>query len=149
MQRLVTLSEVEGLITKNTMFITLEDLNKSIYDEQLNAIVRNEPTIIDERINLAITEVDTYLNQRYNTTEIWNKQGADRHELIKNAVIDIALYHIHSLLTESPIIRRERYDNAIQLLKDIRKGDSNLTGVPLIEAEKNTDILYGGINTRY
>jgi phage gp36-like protein len=134
------------------MFITEVDLKGKIYDEELDAVTRKEPTAINDNINLAIEEVDTYLNQRYDTSEIWVKRGNERHNFIKHLCVDIALYHIHSILSDVPVIRRERYDYAVSKLKEIRKGETKLPGVPLVKdepEEKDQDILHGGIDTRY
>lgn len=133
------------------MFIEDSDLGNSIYSEVLQAITRNIPNFINEKITLAIDEADSYLNTRYNTETLWSQTGTDRNPLIKNAVIDIALYHIHAVLKEVPVIRRERYDYAKTTLKDIRKGDLVLHDIPRLtnEDQEDNEIKYGGINNRY
>ena len=133
------------------MFIEETDLGSSIYNEVLQAITREIPNHINEKIVLAIDEADSYLNTRYDTTTLWTQTGTDRNALIKNAVIDIALYHIHAVLEEVPVIRRERYDYAKTTLKDIRKGETVLHSIPrLSDTEpENTEIKYGGISKRY
>jgi phage gp36-like protein len=133
------------------MFIEEEDLGKSIYSEVLGAIARENPNHNNENIALAIDEADSYLNTRYNTETLWAQTAADRNALIKNAVIDIALYHIHAVLEEVPVIRRERYDYAKTTLKDIRKGEIVLHDIPKLSVSEpeNTEIKYGGISKRY
>jgi phage gp36-like protein len=133
------------------MFIADNDLGNSIYNEVLQAIVRDQPSYVGEKIALAIDEADAYLNNRYKTAALWSQTGDDRNSMIKNIIIDIALYHIHAVLEETPVIRRERYDYAKQLLKDIRKGDIVLHDIERLTDDdgKDLEIKYGGISNRY
>lgn len=134
------------------MFIEETDLGESIYSEVLAAISRENSNFINEKIALAIKETDSYLNTRYDTETLWLQTGDNRNPIIKNAVIDIALYHIHSVLEEVPVIRRERYDYAIKTtLKDIRKGETVLYDIPRLTDDEAVDveIKSGGIDKRY
>lgn len=136
------------------MFITEEDLKQSIYSEVLLAVTREDSGFINRNIGKAIKEVDGYLNKKYDTSILWNQAGDSREETILGIVVDVALYHIHSVLEEVPVIRREKYDYAKSDLKDIRKGEIRLTGIPLLtetntEDESLNEIISGNNNKRY
>lgn len=134
------------------MFLEKADLGQSIYTEVLDAISRADQTFIDDNIGRAVEEVDGFLNQKYDTETLWLQQGDARNKVIKGICIDIALYHIHSVTEETPVIIRERYDNAMQLLKAIRDGKNKLTGVPLLSENTENpenEILSGNLSRRY
>ncbi len=134
------------------MFLEEADLGQSIYDEILQAISRQDPLFIEGNISDAIADVDSYINQKYDTEQLWLQVGEDRNRTILKICRDIALYNIHSVLEEVPIIRRERNDNALQLLKGIRDGENKLTGIALLsETEETTDneITSGANSQRY
>jgi hypothetical protein len=136
------------------MFITEEDLGQSIYNEVLHAVSREDSGFINRNIGRAIKEVDGYLNQKYDTAVLWAQIDDSREQTILGIVIDVALYHIHSVLEEVPVIRRERYDYAKSDLKDIRKGEIRLSGIPLLtetntEDESLSEIISGTNSKRY
>lgn len=136
-------------------FLTEEDLSSSIYDEILDAISRQNPQFIKDNINRTITEVDARLRTKYVTTDLWTQTGDDRDETILGICIDICLYHIHSVLEEVPIIRRERHDYAQQSLKDLTKINATmlLHSIPLITDDADTgeanEISYGSNSSRW
>ncbi len=134
------------------MFIEKADLGQSIYSEILDAISRQDQTFIDSNIGRAIEEVDGYLNQKYDTSVLWLQVGEARNKTIKGLCVDVSLYHIHSVTEETPVIIRERYDYAKQMLKDIRDGKIKLTGVPLLSENIETpelEVLTGSLSKRY
>ncbi|MCT4647579.1 MAG: DUF1320 domain-containing protein [Carboxylicivirga sp.] len=134
------------------MFLEEADLGQSIYDEILQAISRQDPLFIEGHISDAIADVDSYINQKYDTSQLWLQSGEERNRSILKICRDMALYNIHSVLEEVPVIRRERNDNALQLLRGIRDGKNYLAGVPLLsEQEESTDneITSGSNSRRY
>jgi len=133
------------------MFLNENDLGSSIYSEVLAAISRDDQTFIDSNIGRAIEEVDGYLNQKYDTEVLWAQTGAGRNKTVLGLCVDVALYHIHSVTEETPVIIRERYDYAKSALKDIRRGDIRLTGIPLISdlGGSDNEIIGGTISNRY
>ena len=136
----------------NDMFIEKADLGQSIYTEVLDTISRADQTFIDSNIGRAVEEVDGYLNQKYDTEVLWAQVAPNRNKTIKGLCVDVSLYHIHSVTEETPVIIRERYDYAKTMLKDIRKGEIKLTGIPLLaddEDETNNEIITGNNSTRH
>lgn len=134
------------------MFLQEADLGQSIYSEILQAISREDPDFIESNIALAIQQIDSKLANKYDTSVLWAQVGEDRNKLILGIAIAFALYHIHSVLEDVPTIRRERYDYARRDLNDLAKGETMLTGVPLInETEETADneITSGNNSRRY
>jgi hypothetical protein len=132
------------------MFINEEDLGNSIYDDVLQAVAREDQNFINDNIYRAITEADSYMNQTYDTTSLWNQTGEDRNRLIKGVVIDMAIYHIYSVAEETPVIRRERYDYAKDILKRIMRGEIVLEFPRKLDEDKqDCSIKYGGIDRKY
>ncbi|BDD10878.1 hypothetical protein FUAX_33100 [Fulvitalea axinellae] len=134
------------------MYITETDLQQHRYPELIDAVSRDDPNFVLANIGRAEREADGYLNQKYDTAELWAQTGEDRDPIVKGLVIDLTLYHIYSVAEEVPIIIRERYDYAKTALKEIRKGETLLTGVPLLadkERDPDPQILYGHRSNRY
>lgn len=132
-------------------FITIEDYDASINAEILNAITRNDAAIIEVAEDRAIQEMEGYLVSRYDTNNIFNKTGTSRHKLILMFAIDIALYHLHSIHNPAklPQLRQERYDRAIEWLRQVSKGMINPKGLALLTpSSDHGQFLYGSNNKR-
>jgi len=134
------------------MFLQESDLTASIYSEILQAISREDANFISRNIGTAIRQIESKLAKKYDTSVLWAQTGENRNELVLGIAIDFALYHIHAVLEEVPIIRRERYDYARKDLEDILNGETMLTGIPLLnESEETADneISSGTNSCRY
>lgn len=124
-------------------FITTTDYEASIHSEILDAIIRNDDDILEIIEEQAISEMTGYLSARYNCDDIFGKTGSARHSLILMFAKDITLYHLHSIHNpvKFPLIRKDRYDQAIEWLRAVRDGEINPTGLTLAA---NTDGDQGG-----
>ena len=134
------------------MFLQESDLTASIYSEILQAISREDANFISRNIGTAIRQIESKLAKKYDTSVLWAQTGENRNELVLGIAIDFALYHIHAVLEEVPIIRRERYDYARKDLEDILNGETMLTGIPLLnenEATTDNEISSGTNSRRY
>ncbi len=123
-----------------SQFIDLTDYDASIHAEILDALTRNDDTLVEICEDRAIAEARCYLSRRYDCDAIFNARGSDRNQLILMMVIDIAVYHvfcIHNPYKLSPI-RKERYERAIEWLKMVAAEEVSIDGVPLLPPEERT-----------
>jgi phage gp36-like protein len=133
------------------MFITKADITSSgIHSEILEALSRNSDITLNDIIAISIDEMGGYLASRFDIVNIFNKTGSDRNQSIKQKLIDIVLYHIHSKGNPSaiPDIRVKRYDDAIEWLKGVQSGSINPPGLPLREEESVNSMMSYGSNPR-
>lgn len=72
--------------------------------------------------------------------------GDNRNQQLVNYVIDIMLYHLHARISPRniPELRLERYDNAINWLKQCAKGDDINAGLPRKTPQQGMRIRWGG-----
>lgn len=122
-------------------FIEKADLTKEIRLEELNAITRNDDTIIDYGIDAAISEIKGYLANNYNVSSIFSQTGSNRHGLLVNFAIDITIYIIVATALPGQDLedRRARYKRAIDWLKGVAKGEI-ATDLPELVSDDSVSI---------
>jgi phage gp36-like protein len=142
------------------MFITREDLDNSLYEEIINAVVQkcagNEEKAgarITYGIRTALSIVESHLCSLWDTSKIFDKTGDDRSPMLVDICCDIALYVIADVLEDMPATVSKSYEDAIALLEKIMSGKMSIpgavrplnpdTGVP------DTYIKHGGISRVY
>ena len=118
-------------------FIQLTDYDASIHREILDAITREDKTIVEICEGRAISQMRGYLSRRYDCDAIFSATDKERHELILMNAIDIAIYHLFSIHNPKNIsqIRKERYDRAMEWLNRVSKNQINIDGAPLLPEE--------------
>jgi phage gp36-like protein len=85
--------------------------------------------VVAEAINRAEAEIDAYLGSRYALplTPVPDQ--------VKGLSIDMALYHLYSRRSVAPPIRRQKYEAALSLLKQIAAGEAVVEGASELLAE--------------
>lgn len=123
-----------------------------ITDDDYTALVRNEikgillenysDTKLQIAQDMAISQIKNYLSGRYDIAAIFDPVN-QRNNHIVMIVIDCTLYHLYTSTVprKMPEIRSQRYQDAIDWLKMVGKGEA-LADLPKI---KNTqgEILLG------
>ena len=73
-------------------------------------------------------------------------EADNRNQQLVNYIIDIMLYHLHARISPRniPELRLERYDNAINWLKQCAKGDDINAGLPRKTPAQGMRIRWGG-----
>lgn len=73
-------------------------------------------------------------------------EADNRNQQLVNYIIDIMLYHLHARISPRniPELRLERYDNAINWLKQCAKGDDINAGLPRKTPQQGMRIRWGG-----
>lgn len=125
-------------------FINKQDYFKQIKEEVFDQVTDDSTQIRLDAELAGQAEVESYLRDRFDVANIFNKTGEQRHPLILLYLIDIVLYHIHSRINpiNIPDIRQVRYDNAIEWLKKVAKGEIS-PDLPIKEDEEgNAETLW-------
>jgi hypothetical protein len=97
--------------------------------------------------DITIYEVVQNISPTHSITDSAFVVNDPRNAIVKRMLIDICLYHIHSRISphQIPDLRVVRYQETIQLLKDIRNGLTG--GLPseclLVDDEGNVNQLWG------
>ena len=130
------------------MFLQKTDLPNTIYSYQLEQITEGNDDIIDVAMAAAEEEVRSYLSGnhkkewldgrlQYDVTKILAATGTARNPLILKHTITIAKWWIVELCNADVIYEqtKERYDRAIDWLKQLASGKVNLSTLPVLTAE--------------
>ena len=118
-----------------TNFISIADYDASIHREILDSLVREDISLVDICEDRAIAEMRSYLAKRYDCDSIFSQAGDNRHPLGLMMALDIAIYHIFSILNPVKLsqLRKDRYERATEWLKAVAKGDISIEGAPLAD----------------
>ena len=115
-------------------FINPEDYDASIHREILDALVRSDGAIVEICEDRAVSEMRGYLSARYDVDALFAAKGADRHPLVLMMAIDIAVYHLFCIHNPQKMsqIRVDRYDRAVEWLKQVSRRQVTIDGAPLL-----------------
>ena len=129
------------------MFITKDDLPSSMYGYQIDQITEGDDSIIDIAIAAAEEEVRSYLSGnhkkewldgrlQYDVNAILSAQNDDRNPLIVKHTVTITKWWIVELCNADIIYEqtKERYDRAVNWLKQLADGQVNLSTLPIIDS---------------
>ena len=122
-------------------FIQIEDYDASIHSEILDALIRKDHAIIEICEERAIAEMRSYLSGRYDCDALFNAEGTYRHPLVLMMAIDIAVYHLFCIHNPQKMsqIRTDRYDRAVEWLRQVSKQAIGIDGAPLLPEEDRKD----------
>jgi len=115
-------------------FIEKTDILSKIRTEELQQITRGDDTIVKFGCDSAIAEMKSYLVAIFDTNAIFSKTGNNRHALLLDFGIDIAIYIIVSRALPGQDLedRRLRYKRAVDWLKQLKKGEVN-SDLPVLQ----------------
>lgn len=105
-------------------FLTIAELSTHLYEENIDAISREDDTIPQAAIDAAIAEAKGYL-AAYDVAAIFSATGSSRNALLLVFIKDIASWHfivLNNAGTELKL-RQDRYERAIAWLKAVQKGE--------------------------
>lgn len=106
-------------------YLTLNDIYLLIQEPQINQLIgAGGNHNIDLAVDIALAEVKTYLIQKYDIDAEYALTGNSRSLQIRMAVVDVALYILHSRIAPSniPELRTKRYEQTINWLKMCARG---------------------------
>jgi len=118
-------------------FIELTDYDASIHREILDALVRDDETVIEICEDRAIAEMRGYLSRRYDSDRMFSATGSERNQLVLMMAIDIAVYHIFCIHNPQKLsqMRKDRYERAKEWLKRVAREEISIDGAPLLPEE--------------
>lgn len=127
-------------------FIQLSDYDATIHREILDSLLRGDAegdgaAGVEVCENRAIATVRSLIGARYDCDAIFSATGGERHVLVLKVCLDIAVYEIfcqHNPYKMSQV-RKDRYDDAMQWLRDVRDFNANIEGAPLLDEERQKD----------
>lgn len=121
-----------------SQFVNLNDYDASIHRDILDALTRDDDTVVEICEDRAIAQARCYLSKRYDCDRIFSATGTDRNQLILMMVVDITVYHIfciHNPQKLSPM-RKDRYERAVEWLKAVADEEISVDGAPLLPVEE-------------
>lgn len=129
-------------------YITIDELNTHLYNENVNVITRLDDTIIEAAIDAATAEAKSYLSAFDINAEL-KKTATERNALLVIFVKDIAVWHFVNLCNAGTDLqlRQDRYERAIDWLKGVQKG--NITpDLPALPDDTKTGVILYSSNTK-
>ncbi len=121
-----------------SQFIDLKDYDASIHREILDALTRDDDSLVEICEDRAIAEMRGYLSRRYDCNKVFKATGDNRNQLILMMAIDIAVYHIFCIHNPRNVsqIRKDRYDRAKEWLIGVAAEEISIDGAPLLPADE-------------
>lgn len=121
-----------------SQFVNIEDYDASVHREILDALVRDDKSLVEICENRAIAEMRCYLSKRYDCDAIFSASGEDRNQLILMMVIDIAVYHIFCIHNPQKLsqIRKDRYERAVEWMRAVADEEISIEGVPMLPEDE-------------
>lgn len=120
-----------------SQFIDIKDYDASVHREILDALVRDDETLVEICEDRAIAEMRGYLSKRYDCNTIFSTTGEERNQLILMMVIDITVYHIFCIHNPQKLsqVRKDRYERAVEWMKAVANEEISIDGAPLLPEE--------------
>ena len=120
------------------MFITSNDYVKKVRDKALQQMIDDNPDILIELEKDAQSYIETHLRPKYDTINIFNKTGADRHRDVVMCMLDIILYWLTMRIApkQAQETRVKLYEDVTKWLSDVAKGKI-APDLPILEPSKN------------
>lgn len=120
-----------------SQFVDIKDYDASVHREILDALVRDDETLVEICEDRAIAEMRGYLSKRYDCNAIFSATGDERNQLILMMVIDIAVYHIFCIHNPQKLsqVRKDRYERAVEWMKAVAAEEVSIDGAPLLPEE--------------
>lgn len=132
-------------------FLEITELRSALKAEKIQLISSNDDLIVQEAINAAITDIKSRLTPptkkeafdgrlRYDVTALFNQVGSDRNPLILAYTKVAAIWHliIRSNAGVDYEVIQDRYDRAVDYLKDLANGDASDLSIPVLPTDTLT-----------
>lgn len=126
-------------------FLEITELRSTLKAEKIQLIASNDDLIVQEAINAAITDIKSRLTPpakkeafdgrlRYDVTALFNQIGGDRNPLILAYTKVAAIWYliIRSNAGVDYEVIQDRYDRAVDHLKDLANGDASDLTIPIL-----------------
>jgi phage gp36-like protein len=124
-------------------FVTKSDFPASVHIEILDALTREDDTVITDNVSRAVDEIKAYLNGRYNVEADFAKTGTARNMFLVRITVIIALYYIYLVHNPRKLtqVTVDEFNRQITMLEGIQAGKINPVG--LTPASDDDDVNSG------
>ncbi|MDR0612394.1 MAG: DUF1320 domain-containing protein [Dysgonamonadaceae bacterium] len=124
-----------------SQFIKLTDYDASIHREILDALTREDEAIVEICEDRAVATMRGYLSRRYDVDAIFAATGDERNQLVLMMALDITVYHVFCIHNPQKLsqVRKDRYDRAMEWLKQVADEDISIDGAPLLPEEERAN----------
>lgn len=121
-----------------SQFINIEDYDARIHREILDALVREDESIIEIVEDQSIALMRSYLNNRYDCDRIFSATGKTRNQLILMMALDITVYNIFKIHNPQKMsqVTKDGFERAITWLKEVNKENVSIDGAPLLPEDE-------------
>jgi hypothetical protein len=105
-------------------FLTDDDYKDQIKDSVLNTVIESTASYRTNAEAKAIEQAKSRLRGSFNVETIFSQTGANRNAELVMYLVDMVLYHLHSRINpgQVPSVRAERYQDALEWLKNVGDG---------------------------
>ena len=119
-------------------FINVYDYDATVHWDILDALIRDDASLIEICEDRAVAEMRSYLSKRYDCDAIFSAEEGDRHPLILMMAIDITVYHIFCIHNPQKLsqVRKDRYERAVEWLKAVSREEVSIDGAPLLTEDE-------------
>lgn len=124
-------------------FLTDQDYDASVHREILDAVTRDDATLIKICEDRAVKDMRNYLHLHYDCDAIFSAKGDNRDPMLVMFCVDITIYHLFTMHNPRNMskIREDRYNRAIAWLKAVGRGNDVAEGLPE-RADKEDNVPY-------
>ena len=121
-----------------SQFIELTDYDASIHREILDALTREDESIVEICEDRTLAEMRGYLSRRYDCDRLFAATGQERNQLVLMMAVDITVYHIFCIHNPQKLsqVRKDRYERAVEWMKAVADEDISIEGAPLLPEEQ-------------
>lgn len=118
------------------MYLTTKDYISIIDADDLDVLSKGNTKQRQSAEGIAQETISGYLRSRYDVDAVFTETDEDRNSVIIMLMVNIAVYHMSGKIAGRVITDdvRQRYDDAMKMLKDIQRGDFAIE-LPLIDAD--------------
>jgi phage gp36-like protein len=110
------------------MFISVKDLNYSMYPEVMDAISRNDYNYIDYAIEKTCSIIEAHLCNYYDVNDLFNKPIEERNPMLVDIACNIARYIIADVLNDMPVSIASGYERSMKELEKLMAGKTTIPG---------------------
>lgn len=113
-------------------YCTQDDLLKLVPELELAQITAEtgdvpDVAVVSDMIAQASAEIDSFLAVRYQLPL------TETPARVKALAVDMALYHLYSRRSVAPVVRRQKYEDAMAFLKLVGAGKAEIIGADGLE----------------
>lgn len=119
------------------MYISIDELKTHLHSENISVIANDDDTILVAALDAAVEEAKGYLSA-FDKEKIFSAEGNKRNSLLLIFVKDIAVWHFVNLCNAGTDLRlrQDRYERAIDWLKNVQKGNIS-PDLPVLDKDED------------